>query len=50
MLDMVSTFVAALKRDDEMTHLTPRQFRCEDFWTMDTTESMICFVVLGKRQ
>jgi len=47
---MVSTFFAALKRDDGMTHLTPRQFRYEDVWTMNTTESMICFAVLGKRQ
>jgi len=50
MLDMVSTFVAALKRDDEMTHLTPCRFRCEDVWTMDTMESMIYFAVLGKHQ
>ena len=29
MLDMVSNFVTALKGYDEMTHLTPPQFRFE---------------------
>ena len=50
MLDMVSNFVIALKRDDGMTHLIPPQFRYKDIRAMGTTESMVCFPVLGKCQ
>ena len=50
MLDMVLYFVAASRHDDGMAHLTPRQFSYEGVFTMNTTELMVCFVVLGKRQ
>jgi hypothetical protein len=43
-------FVVAQKRGNGRTYLAPPSFCCEDIGTMGTTESMVCFAVLGGYQ
>jgi hypothetical protein len=46
MLNELLDFITAFKHDDRRTHLGPLPFCCEGVRTMDTTEAVVCFVVL----